>query len=101
MEAVAGRMHGDVTVTKATFGYFEQGVMDRQEYLQPAYALVYVVRNEEVMHKSAMVVPASEKLFELFEGVHLASERATTFQVGPDVGRGHRSRHLTPATLDG
>lgn len=69
MEAVAGRMRGDVTVTKATFGYFEQGVMDQQEYLQPAYALVYVVRNEEVMHKSAMVVPASEKLFELFEGV--------------------------------
>jgi hypothetical protein len=68
MEAVAGRMRGDVTVTKATFGYFEQGVMDRQEYLQPAYALIYVVQNQEVTHKSAMVVPGSEKLFELLEG---------------------------------
>ena len=68
MEDIARQMQGDITVTKATFGYFEQGVMDHQEYLQPAYALVYMVRNEEVTHKSAAVIPASEKLFELLAG---------------------------------
>ncbi len=64
MESLAKRARGDVRVTKATFGYFEQGISDRQRFLQPAYAMVYVIQDEEVAIKSAQVVPAGEKVLE-------------------------------------
>jgi len=64
LERIAERVRGDVTVTKATFGYFEQGILDRQEFLQPAYCLVYVVRDGEVAYKSAEVTAAAGRAIE-------------------------------------
>jgi hypothetical protein len=63
LERHARKLRGDVTVTKATFGYFELGVFDRQQAIEPAYAFVYVVRAEEVAMKSAFVVHAGDKTF--------------------------------------
>jgi hypothetical protein len=68
MEDIAGKVRGDVVVTGATFGYFEQGMDDTQSYLQPAYAMIYVVRDEEVSFKSAEVLAATEKVFEPLRG---------------------------------
>lgn len=68
MEDIAGKVRGDVVVTGATFGYFEQGMDDTQSYLQPAYAMIYVVRDEEVSFKSAEVLAAAEKVFEPLRG---------------------------------
>ncbi|MEO7260466.1 MAG: hypothetical protein ABI047_04290 [Jatrophihabitantaceae bacterium] len=64
LEEIAGRVRGDVVVTKATFGYFEQGILDSQQYLQPAYMFIYAVHDKEVSYKSAEVVAAAEKVFE-------------------------------------
>lgn len=67
MEEIAGKVRGDVLVTAASFGYFEQGMDDAQRFLQPAYAMIYVVRDEEVAFKSAEVVAATERVFEPFQ----------------------------------
>lgn len=68
MKEIAGRVRGDVEVTRAAFGYFEQGRGEAQTYLQPAYAMVYVVRDGEVAFKSAEVVAAAERVFEPLRG---------------------------------
>ena len=68
MERIAKGVRGDTTVVKATFGYFELGILDRQRYLQPAYMMVYVVQDEEVAYKAAEVVAAAEQTFEAFQG---------------------------------
>jgi hypothetical protein len=68
MEEIAARVRGDVVVTRAGFGYFEQGVMDAQAFLQPAFTLVYEVRDGDVAFRSAEVVAASEKRFEPLRG---------------------------------
>jgi hypothetical protein len=68
MERIAKQVSGDVTVTKATFAYFEQGIGDRQRFLQPAYIMVYVVQDGEVAYKSAEVVAATERTLEPFQG---------------------------------
>jgi hypothetical protein len=75
MKEIAARVHGDVEVTKATFGYFEQGPSEAQEYLQPAYSMVYVVRDGEVAFKSAEVVAAGERTFEPLRGEKRFSTR--------------------------
>lgn len=75
MKEIAARVHGDVEVTKATFGYFEQGPSDAQEYLQPAYSMVYVVRDGEVAYKSAEVVAAGDRVFEMLRGEKRFSTR--------------------------
>ena len=62
MERVADRMKGHTAVVKAGFGYLEQGPLDRQAYLQPAYWFVYVVRNDGVAHKAIEVVPAGHRV---------------------------------------
>ncbi len=67
MEGIAKQVRGDVTVTKASFGYFELGIHDRQRFLQPAYIMVYVVQDGEVAYKSAEVVAASDSVFEPFQ----------------------------------
>ena len=61
MERIARQVHGDTTVIKASFGYFELGILDRQRFLQPAYIMVYVVTDGEVACKSAEVVAAAER----------------------------------------
>jgi len=66
MERIAKEVRGDTTVIKASFGYFESGVHDRQGFLQPAYMMVYVVQDGEVAYKSAEVVAAAEQTFEPF-----------------------------------
>lgn len=63
MEKLASRFKGDTTVTKAGFGYFEQGPLDTQTVLEPAFWFVYVVRYNDVAHKSAFVVHAGDKAF--------------------------------------
>jgi len=68
MEDIARKVRGEVLVTTASFGYFEQGMDDVQRVLQPAYVMIYVVRDEEVSFKSAEVVAASERVFEPFRG---------------------------------
>lgn len=68
MKEIAGRVRGDVEVTKATFGYFEQGRGEAQAFLQPAYSMVYVVRDGEVAFKSAEVVPAADRVYEPLRG---------------------------------
>jgi hypothetical protein len=67
-EKVAGRFKGDTTVIKAEFGYFEQGPLERQSVIEPAYALVYVVRNGEVAHKSVFVINAGERAYSKLMG---------------------------------
>ena len=62
-EKEAAKWKGDTTVVKAEFGYFEQGDLEAQSVIEPAFALVYVVRAGEVAFKSAYVVPAGEKTF--------------------------------------
>lgn len=63
-ERQASKLKGDTTVTKAGFGYFEQGPLDKQTVIQPAFWFVYVVTYGEISHKSAFVVHAGDKTFE-------------------------------------
>ena len=65
---LTARLYGDTTVTQATFGYFEQGELDRQVHLQPAYCFVYEVRNGDVTHKSIEVIAAGERSFAPLKG---------------------------------
>ena len=62
-EKEAAKWKGDITVVKAEFGYFEQGDLEAQSVIEPAYALVYVIRAGEVACKSIYVAPAGEKTF--------------------------------------
>lgn len=62
-EKLISNVIGDVTVTGANFGYFEQSEMDKQTYLEPAYVFIYTVQNGEVAHKSIEVLPAGDKTF--------------------------------------
>lgn len=59
---------GDTIVTSASFGYFEQGEMERQTYLEPAYVFIYVVRNGSVSHKSIEVIAAGETAYARLKG---------------------------------
>jgi hypothetical protein len=63
MQKLGDQLVGEVTVTKAGFGYFEQGPMDAQKVIEPVYAFFYVQRSEEVARKSVLVLPASVKPF--------------------------------------
>jgi hypothetical protein len=83
MKEIAGRVRGDVEVTKASFGYFEQGPADAQDYLQPAYAMVYVVRDGEVAYKSAEVVPAGDRSYEPLRGEKRFPTRAQSPRKAP------------------
>lgn len=67
MEKIAADARGDVIVTKAEFGYYERGELDPQKFLQPAYVLLYVLRDEEVSAKKIEVVPAGFEVFEQLE----------------------------------
>jgi hypothetical protein len=67
METIAADARGDVIVTKAEFGYYERGELDPQKFLQPAYVLMYVLRDEEVSAKKIEVVPAGFEVFEQLE----------------------------------
>lgn len=67
MEGIAADARGDVIVTKAEFGYYERGELDPQRFLQPAYVLLYVLRDEEVSAKKITVVPAGLEIFEQLE----------------------------------
>lgn len=68
MQRIAGQVHGDTTVIKASFGYFELGIHDHQRFMQPAYMMVYTVTDGEVTHKSAEVVAAAERPLEPLQG---------------------------------
>ena len=63
LEEHVARRRGDVVVTKASLCYFELGPLDRQKALQPAYAFVYVVQEDDVAMKSAFVTHAGDKTF--------------------------------------
>jgi hypothetical protein len=67
-EKQASKFNGDTTVTKAGFGYFEQGPLDKQTVIEPAFWFVYVVQYGEIAHKSAYVVAAGDKTFEPLTG---------------------------------
>lgn len=67
LERLARGIEGDVAITKAEFGYFEQGPLDGQTTLQPAYAFVYEVAGDYT-YKSAEVIPAGEKSFGALKG---------------------------------
>ena len=57
-----------VEVNQATFGFFEQGFRVRQKYLQPAYIFHYILRSmERASFKSVKVIPASRRVYEMFE----------------------------------
>jgi hypothetical protein len=62
-EKSVSKVEGDLRVITSTFGYFEQGEMDRQLYLEPAYVFIYSVQNGEVAHKSIEVIAAGDKKF--------------------------------------
>lgn len=59
---------GDLTVRTANFGYFEQGELDRQSYLEPAYVFIYIVQHGEVAHKSIEVIAAGRQTFAKLKG---------------------------------
>jgi hypothetical protein len=67
-ERLVSRVEGELTVTTANFGYFEQGELDRQSYLEPAYVFIYVAQNGEVAHKSIEVIPAGQQMFAKLKG---------------------------------
>lgn len=68
LRKLAAKLRGDTTVIKASFGYFEQGPIDKQTVLEPTYAFVYIVRDSDVAMKSAHVVHAGEKRFGVLLG---------------------------------
>ena len=59
---------GDVSVLKAEFGYFELGVLDRQQVLEPVYAFVYTVRNKDIASKHVHVVHAGDNAYGKLSG---------------------------------
>jgi hypothetical protein len=67
-ERLVSKVEGELTVTTANFGYFEQSELDRQSYLEPAYVFIYVVQNGEVAHKSIEVVAAGQQTFARLKG---------------------------------
>jgi len=67
-ERMVSKVEGELTVTTANFGYFEQSELDRQSYLEPAYVFIYVVQNGEVAHKSIEVIPAGQQTFAKLKG---------------------------------
>lgn len=67
-ERLVADVQGELTVRTASFGYFEQGELDRQTYLEPAYVFIYVVQNGEVAHKSIEVIAAGQQAFAKFKG---------------------------------
>jgi hypothetical protein len=67
-ERLISDVRGDVTVTTANFGYFEQSESDKQSYLEPAYVFVYVVQNAEVAHKSIEVIAGGQQTFAKLKG---------------------------------
>lgn len=67
-EKLVSKVEGELTVTTANFGYFEQGEVDRQSYLEPAYVFIYVVQNGEVAHKSVEVIAAGQQTFAKLKG---------------------------------
>jgi hypothetical protein len=67
-EKLLSGVKGDVTVRRASFGYFEQSESDKQSYLEPAYVFLYVVQNGEVAHKSIEVIAAGEQTFAKLKG---------------------------------
>ena len=76
---LAATKRGDVTVTSASLGYYEFGVDDQQSFLQPAYTIVYEVRDGAVGYRSAFVQHAGDQVFERLSGVR-------RFSTGPSVG---------------
>jgi hypothetical protein len=75
MQRIANELQGDTTVIRADFGYSERGVSDRQRFLQPAYMMVYEVRNDELAWKSAVVLAAGDQQLEpLEEGKRFPSQ---------------------------
>lgn len=97
-EKLISKVQGDVTVTTANFGYFEQSEMDKQSYLEPAYVFIYVVQNGEVAHKSIEVIAAGQKTFAKLKGKKrfdpgLQKERgASKIDQGKKPGKESRSR---------
>jgi len=67
-ERLVSKVEGELTVTTANFGYFEQSDFDRQSYLEPAYVFIYVVQNGEVAHKSIEVIAAGQQTFAKLKG---------------------------------
>ena len=67
-ERLVSKVEGELTVTTANFGYFEQSELDRQSHLEPAYVFIYVVQNGEVAHKSIEVVAAGQQTFARLKG---------------------------------
>lgn len=67
-EKLVSKVEGELTVTTANFGYFEQSEVDRQSYLEPAYVFIYVVQNGEVAHKSIEVIAAGQQTFAKLKG---------------------------------
>jgi len=67
-ERLVSKVEGELTVTTANFGYFEQGELDRQSYLEPAYVFIYIVQYGEVAHKSIEVIAAGQQTFAKLKG---------------------------------
>ncbi len=85
-ERAMARKRGDVTVTSASFGYFELGPDDRQSYLQPAYTLIYEVRDGDVVYRSAAVHHAGDRVFERLAGPRRYSTGPAPAQPPATVG---------------
>lgn len=59
---------GDVVVTRARFGYFEQHHAHAQQFLQPAYAFVYEVHTGQLGYKRILVFAAGGEEMEPLRG---------------------------------
>jgi hypothetical protein len=68
MQRIAKRADGDVKVIRAGLSYLEFGQQDRQTQLEPAFVFVYLIEKEDVVMKSAEVVPAGERGFGRLKG---------------------------------
>lgn len=63
MEKSLAQIKGNVTVTKARFGYFEFDKYDLQKVLQPVYTFIFNVEHEEIARRYIKVIPAGTKIY--------------------------------------
>ena len=63
MKKYLAEIKGNVTVTKARFGYFEFDKYDLQKILQPVYTFIFNVENEEIARRYIKVIPAGTKIY--------------------------------------
>lgn len=81
-----------ITIDRYDWGYLDGGKSSSQKYLQPAYAIQYIVERKNFRYASTVFVPATEKVLEPLHTVKktvLPKEKRDEYKPGEekdDVG---------------